>query len=377
MRRLFQLERTGQAGSRAAPDAKVKRSLQTETAAQRSSPSCGFGIRRSPNKMYRNVNPITGRVNIVNQDRQSAASGNEGQPMKQSAEPIAVGIDIGGSRIKSTAINIRGDIVHRMEQPTVAVRESLIQSVHCFVEELSVPPAAIGIASPGLASPDNSRIIWMQGRLDAVEGLAWASHFPAVPVVRVLNDAHAATLGEAWVGAAAGKQHVLLLTLGTGVGGGVIADGRLLQGRLGRAGHLGHICLDWHGAPDIVRTPGSFEDLVGDHTVSQRSGGQYESTDALVEAAAAGELSAKSVWSQTILALACGVTSLINCFDPEMVVIGGGIAKAGDLLFKPLRSKLGEIEWRPTGESVEIVPACLGEWSGSIGAAKFALDALD
>ena len=188
----------------------------------------------------------------------------------------------------------------------------------------------------------------------------------------MLNDAHAATVGESWIGAARGVQNAILLTLGTGVGGGVIVDGKLLQGATGRAGHLGHITLDMHGPPDIVGMPGSLEDCIGNHNVSARSGGSFHSTFELLEALAAGDRAATECWRRSVRGLAVGIASLINAFDPEVVVLGGGIAECGPVLFDPLQEFLDEVEWRPTGEGVRIVAATLGEMAGAIGAARFA-----
>jgi glucokinase len=190
--------------------------------------------------------------------------------------------------------------------------------------------------------------------------------------VRVLNDAHAATVAEAWIGAAQGAQHAVMLTLGTGVGGGVIVDGRLLQGATGRAGHLGHVSIEQDGSPDIVGTPGSIEDAIGNHTLAARSGGRFTDTSELVKAAQNGDRAAADCWQRSVRGLAVGITSLVNAFDPEIVVLGGGIAESGPALFELLTIYMDELEWRPTGQRVPIVAAKLGELSGAIGAARFA-----
>jgi glucokinase len=188
-------------------------------------------------------------------------------------------------------------------------------------------------------------------------------------MVPVLNDAHAALLGEIHAGAARGRRHAYLLTLGTGVGGAVFADGRLLTGRIGRAGHLGHLCLDPDGAPDITRLPGSLEDAIGDQTVAARSGHRFTATDQLVAAYAAGDAEAAAVWRRGIRALACAIASLNNILDPELVILGGGITAAGEHLFGPLARELDQVEWRPLGQGVPVVRATLGEWAGAVGAA--------
>jgi len=286
----------------------------------------------------------------------------------------AIGIDIGGTRIKAVALAGDGVVLGRHESRTLDEPAALVEAGREMIERLSAAErrtVAVGLAAPGLAAADERSIAWMQGRLEAVQGLDWTEQLGRA--VRVLNDAQAATLAEAALGAAAGCDHVILLTLGTGVGGGAMVDGRLLRGRLGRAGHLGHICLDMAGEADIVGTPGSLEDLVGDHSVSQRTGGRFADTRQLVAAVEQGDGEAQRHWRQTIHALACGIVSLINALDPQRVVIGGGIAQAGPTLFDPLREAVGRLEWRPTGQAVEIVPAMLGSDAGAIGAARYAM----
>ncbi len=202
-----------------------------------------------------------------------------------------------------------------------------------------------------------------------LEGFRWADFLQRR--VNVLNDAHAALLGEVWQGAAAGARDAVLLTLGTGVGGAIISGGHLLTGHIGRAGHLGHITLDRHGAPGITGTPGSLEDAVGNATVAARSQGRFASTRDLLGAVQAGDAFAGQVWDASVQALAAGMASLINAFDPEVFILGGGIAAgAGDLLLTPLSRHLDAMEWRPGGHRVRVVIATLGEWAGATGAAR-------
>jgi glucokinase len=159
-----------------------------------------------------------------------------------------------------------------------------------------------------------------------------------------------------------------MLTLGTGVGGAILSDGKLLRGHLGRAGHCGHLCLDPNGSPGITGLPGTLEDAIGNHSVHTRSGGQFTSTRDLVEAVQAGDADAIGCWEKSLLALACGISSLVNIIDPEVVLIGGGIAQVGDLLFTPLQRMLGRVEWRPGTSGVTLRHATLGEWAGAVGA---------
>jgi glucokinase len=164
-----------------------------------------------------------------------------------------------------------------------------------------------------------------------------------------------------------------MLTLGTGVGGAVIVDGRLLRGAIGRAGHIGHMCLDPDGAVSITGMPGAIEVMFGDCTVAERTGGKFSSTADLVAAYRAGDADATRVWLRSIRALGCALGSCINLFDPEVIVLGGGIAQAGEALLGPLATELDRVEWRPGGHRVLVAPAALGEWAGAIGAARNSL----
>jgi glucokinase len=214
----------------------------------------------------------------------------------------------------------------------------------------------------------------MPGKLRGLEGLNWTDALKASHVVPVVNDAHAALLGEFWVGAAVGYRDVVLLTLGTGVGGAVLTDGRLYKGHFGRAGHLGHISLNPDGTPDIVGTPGSLEQAIGNGTLPERSNGRFTSTRELVAAHLNGDEKASEVWLRSVNKLAAGITSIINALDPETVIIGGGIAQSGAALFEPLAAFLTRIEWRPLGHRVRILPAALGDIAGTLGAVYYAMN---
>ena len=166
-----------------------------------------------------------------------------------------------------------------------------------------------------------------------------------------------------------------MLTLGTGVGGAILAGGRLLKGHIGRGGHIGHICLNIDGQPDTIGIPGSLEEAIGDRTLAARSAGVFTSTEQLVAAHLAGDGAATRVWLRSVYQLACAVASVINMVDPEMVIIGGGIARASRALFDPLEEYLERLEWRPNDHRVRVLPAALGELAGAMGAAYNAMRA--
>jgi glucokinase len=287
-------------------------------------------------------------------------------------KPYAIGIDIGGTNIKAVAVTPEGEPLRRATAPTEDGREAWRDRIRDLLAEMAADhgePEGIGIAAPGFADPSGRSIAWMQGRTEFVQGLNWAEFLGRSGGVPVLNDANAALLGEVWMGAASGARDVILLTLGTGVGGGALVGGRLLRGHIGRGGHLGHTSLDPDGGRDITGTPGSLEDAIGDHTVAARSKGRFTGTQALVKAHLEGDEFASEVWLRSVKALAAALTGFINVLDPEVAILGGGIAKAGAALFEPLRAYLDEWEWRPIGTQVRVVPALLGEWAGAYGAA--------
>ena len=286
----------------------------------------------------------------------------------------AIGIDIGGRNVKGVVVKQDGTALANAIVPTGNIdrkgwESSVRKTVRQLSNEVGGKPRWLGVAAPGLASRDQRSIAFMPGRFPGLEGLDWRAYLKFHADVPVLNDAHATLLGEVWLGAARRKKNVALLTLGTGVGGAAIVDGLLLRGQIGRAGHFGHISLDPDGEPGITNTPGSLEDVIGDSTVARRSNGKFQSTRALIDACADGDREAKTIWSTSVKGLAAGVVSITNSVDPEVVVIGGGITLAGDLLFRPLRRFVRKFEWQPGGHRVRVVPAKLGDRAGAFGSA--------
>jgi glucokinase len=291
-------------------------------------------------------------------------------------EPYFLGVDLGGSRIKSVVVNARGQTLEHESMPFEDRAMEWADRIRDRVEALRLrrgEPAAVGLSAPGLAARDGRCILHMPGRLHGLEGLDWQRFLTVPTPVPVLNDAHAALLGEAWLGAAQGLENVFMLTLGTGVGGAAIVDGRLLRGNLGRAGHLGHITLDSRAQNDDVGTPGSLEMAIGNKTLTERSHGCYTSTETLVQNVRAGDPKAVALWQESVRGLAVGINSLINVLDPEAVILGGGIAQAGPDLFDRLSAILEGHEWRPKGARVRILPAALSELAGAYGAARQAI----
>ena len=287
-----------------------------------------------------------------------------------------LGLDIGGTNLKTALFSAEGMVLAEDTRPTLddgtaGWLERARAAVHEVLKR-GGSETRIGVAAPGMAARDRRFICNMPGRLPGLENLDWQQWLGMKEPVPVYNDAHAALLGEAWIGAARGAQNVVLLTLGTGVGGAILVEGCILHGHLGRAGHLGHLSLNPKGAPDIVNTPGSLEDALGEHTVSARSGGRFTSTRQLVEAYRAGSKEAAEVWLNSIQALGAAIAGIINVLDPELILLGGGIADANEALFGPLQAALDKFEWRPNGARVHLAKAALGNRAGAAGAARAA-----
>ena len=262
--------------------------------------------------------------------------------------------------MKAVAITAAGEILERVNEEfdageKLGFAEAIREVFNGIQEKQGAPAISCGVAAPGLASKDHFSIAHMPGRLHGLEGLNWTKFLGTKTKAPVLNDAHAALLGEAWQGAARGMDDVIMLTLGTGVGGAAIVDGHLLQGHIGRAGHLGHNCLNMDAPKDVTGIPGSIEYFVGNWNIQERTGGRFPTTHALVDAFTRGD---------------------INVLDPEAVIIGGGVARAGRALFDSLEEALRPIEWQPGGHKVKLVPAQLGEFAGAIGSAKNGLEEL-
>jgi glucokinase len=249
---------------------------------------------------------------------------------------------------------------------------------------------------------DESGLAWAEieavgigsgGPLDAARGVLLAPpHLPGwhdVPVTELAeqayerpatleNDATAAAAGEHRYGAGVGTRNMVYLTISTGVGGGVVVGGRLYRGANGNGGELGHVTVDWHGR--LCRgcgRRGCLEAYVSGTSIAERAraaGLQVATAEEVAAAARAGDPAATAVWDETVEALACGLTSIVNLFEPELVVLGGGVARSGEQLFGRARTWVLEHAMGPAGGAVDIVHAALGDQVGVVGAAAIVYD---
>ncbi|MFM7223310.1 MAG: ROK family protein [Bacteroidota bacterium] len=290
--------------------------------------------------------------------------------------PYAIGLDLGGTRIKSVAIDPIGNIIHQSYQPTddgddQVWKQSIAQTASNIVAVLGGDPV-VGISAPGLPNNENSCIAFMPGRLQGLENFDWSTHLNRPTCV--INDAVAALMAEAAFGACRNAKNAVMLTLGTGVGGAILIEGKAYQGAFNKAGHIGHMVIDDEGEQDVTGMPGSLEECMGNCTIVKRSKGRFNSTHELLEAYRQNDSEAAAIWLKSIRQLALGIASISNILSPECVVLGGGITEAGNDLFDPLEQFLERYEWRPGGARTMIRKAEHGDLSGAIGAAAFALE---
>jgi len=290
---------------------------------------------------------------------------------------FAIGIDLGGTRIKGTALDAEGNVLHKLYTPTfdgdgAVWKNAVAETVNELLNKINGYDSVVGISAPGLPSHDHTAIAYMPGRMQGLENFLW-QEFLQRPTY-VLNDAVAALIAETISGAAKNKKHVVMLTLGTGVGGAIMIDGKPYLGAFNKAGHIGHMVINEERDRDVTGMPGSLEDCIGNCTIEKRSKGKFTSTHDLLIAYDNGDAFAKEIWLRSVRQLAIGIASITNILSPETIVLGGGIAEAGDVLLEPLNEYVEEFEWRTGGNKVEIVKAVYGDLAGTIGAANFAMD---
>ncbi|MDO8951704.1 MAG: ROK family protein [Draconibacterium sp.] len=290
---------------------------------------------------------------------------------------IRIGVDLGGTRIKAVAIDEQGNILHQYYHPTndgddSVWKNAILVAVNELQKKLKSSNLVIGISAPGLPNADNSAIAFMPGRLQGLEDFNWTDFLKTRTFV--LNDAIAAMMAEARFGAAKGRKNVVMLTLGTGVGGAILIDGKPYQGSFNKAGHIGHMVIDSDGEADCVEMPGSLEDAIGNCSIERRSSGKFASTHELLEAYRNGDSFAAEIWMTSVKKLAIGIAALTNILSPETIILGGGITEAGADLFEPLEKFMGIYEWRAGGNQTEIVKAQFGDLAGAVGVACFATE---
>jgi len=316
-------------------------------------------------------------------------------------ERYIVGVDLGGTNIVAGAMPLDGSREIAMSTtPTLAEggAGAVVDRIAAMIDKVVAQTMSetgasrsafvgVGIGSPGPLNRDKGIVI-------ITPNLGW-KNFPLrdeissrVKMEATLdNDANCATLGEFWCGAAKGGRNVIGMTLGTGIGGGLILEGKLFHGASDVAGEIGHTTIDSTGRRCKCGNYGCLEAYASGPAIAERArealrGDESESilvsmvegdarkiTAATVyEAAKRGDLTAREVVRETARFLGAGVANLLNIFNPDTVVLAGGVTQAGDALFQPLRAEVKRRAFKPAVQACRIVPGALPLSAGVVGA---------
>lgn len=313
-----------------------------------------------------------------------------------------IGIDLGGTNIKAGLIDPQGLVEHKLSRVSDPQRgpEHVLADLAAMCDDLmrATRRERVDVCGVGIGTP---------GPLDFARGVILkAANLPGwvnVPVrdrlsallrlpVMLENDANAAAFGEYWAGAGRDRGDMVMLTLGTGVGGGVIVDGRLLHGHFGNAAELGHMIVEPDGLPCPCGQRGCLEQYSSASGVARRvitaiesgrvsslqaglAAGYVPSSRDVSDAALAGDDVCGEIWREACRYLAVACVNIQHAFNPATIVLGGGLAEAGERLLAPIAEEFAHQTWSLAGDQPAIVAASLGYDAGIIGAGGLARNA--
>lgn len=306
----------------------------------------------------------------------------------------AIGIDFGGTSIKSAVVRSGAIVQHGapIDPRAVLGADALMDALVALIEKMRADHpdiAGVGIGLPGF--------------VDSVQGIVHhltnVDGWNDVPLRQILqdrtglpvtieNDANAMAYGEFKHGAASGGRHVVCITLGTGVGGALILDGHLYRGAQLGAGEIGHMSIDLNGRPGPYGNNGGLEEYVGNVQIAERAVERYHAAGQtktpaectpleLAEAAQRADPVALKLWDDLGIELGAALASVVWIMNPDTIVIGGGVANAGDLIFSPIRREIRNRTLALFHDQLRVVPAALGNEAGIIGNAILALEAAE
>jgi len=313
------------------------------------------------------------------------------------SEKIYVGVDVGGTTVKLGLCNVEGELLQTYEGPTEVSKgpDAILSNIAAYVKQIVEESPYVWEQVAGVG-------IGIAGFLDIPKG--FIKHSPNLYLnnvdlkgfleqelnilVKVNNDANVAALGEAWAGAGRGVQHCVMYTLGTGVGGGIIIDGKIVEGFQSVAGELGHMAI----VPDLEAIQCGCGKMGCLETVSSATGiirmaeeavarGDRTSLSAVekimakdvLDAAKAGDEVATRIVSRAAYYLGRSMAMMAIILNPECFIVGGGVAKAGEFLFEQIREVFEKYTQNASKENVKIIPATLGNNAGVVGAAGLIL----
>lgn len=300
------------------------------------------------------------------------------------APPAALAVDIGGTKFAAGVVSSAGEVIvaDRVPTPPGADAEALWTALSGLISGVLERAGEEKIAGVGVGSGGPMR--WPAGEVSPVNIGGWRNfplrerlaQFAAGGPVRVHNDAVAVAVAEHWRGAGRGVDNLLGMVVSTGVGGGLVLGGRLIDGGTGNAGHIGHLIVDSDGPSCNCGGYGCLESIAsGPRTVAWAQDQGWPGRDgvALSSDARAGDPVAVAALARSGRALGVAIASAVHLCDVDLVVLGGGLSGAGDLLFDPLRESFARHASLAFAGRTKIVGASLGRHVGLVGAAAFVL----
>ena len=303
----------------------------------------------------------------------------------------AVGVDVGGTKIAAGVVSPVGKLLNEVRYPTANIRERLLSTIAEAIAEVKggYEVGGVCLAVPGFILARENKIL-SAANLEAIEGISLKEELGGSTGLQVTveNDANAAAWGECRFGAGKDVDDLVFVTLGTGVGGGVISHGVLLRGARGTGGELGHITVQPAGPRCGCGNHGCLEALASGTAIGRRAREvaaqrpdsalgrlAMERTplgEDVLDLARKGDEAALEVLREAGSWLGIGLATFVNVFDPEVIAIGGGVSGAGELVLEPARRELRLRSYSPSRDLVEIRTATLGAESGMLGAAALA-----
>jgi len=333
--------------------------------------------------------------------KKQARQGKAGKTGKVSQEPLLLGIDLGGTKILSAVVSARGEIISRDRSATPsaggteAILRALLDSASSALGQAALKAAdlvAIGVGAAGFSDPETG-ILYTSPHLPRLKDAPLRDVISRETGVEtfLINDASAAALGEYLFGAGRKARHFIYVTVSTGIGGGIVINGELYTGATGGAGEIGHMSILHDGPPCSCGGRGCWETLASGTALAREAQRAIESgAPTSILAHAGGELSrvtarevhaaalrgdalAEELISRTGYYLGVGLANLLNIFNPELVIVGGGLTRLGDRLLTPAIKTAGERAFPRAFRAARFAAAALGGDSGVLGAAAYAL----
>ncbi len=325
--------------------------------------------------------------------------------MNSNPDKKALGIDLGGTKILTAVVNARGEIISRdhsitpAEEGQDAIIKPVIESVGHTLSQARLAVSdlcAVGLAVSGLSDPETG-ILFTSPHLPELKNV------PIRDIIEkeldkktfIINDCNAAAIGEMRFGAARGAGNIVYITLSTGIGGGIIIGGKIYAGTIGTAGEIGHMVINDEGPLCDCGNRGCWETLASGSalerearnrikegiktTIPEYAGGEPDkiTAEAVRAAALANDSLAKEVIARTGYYVGVGLANVINIFNPEVIVIGGGLSNIGDMLLEPAYEEAKKRAFPQPYRSVRFARAELGQDSGVIGAAIYAIGEIE